>query len=767
MEFKKKIFWVFSIYFLLTVSNVFSQNQWSFLRGYLDSSVPNNNNFVGVDVLNPLNLPSSREHCGSGIFNNKIWIFGGEGNSAGSDIWYYDIGLKSWAFESNRGPNEVFTSKNIESTTAHPGNRSRMASAMDKNGNFWIFGGETKDLGFHTGWNDLWKFNTATKNWTWLGGSTTHSSAGSYNITGTPDWPRARYRERGWFDKEGNFWIFGGLYYDGVNAPYPLNDMWKYNVSKSTWTCETGDCNQLHPPNTPSGNYPPTVGQTSTTYLPRGRGDYGYWVDDDGYFWLFGGFNGEVHSPGTLAMWDTWKYNTKTHEWTLLTLEDAPSSTSPGWQAEPMCWLGNDGLPWMRLPNRSIWKFNNDHWENKRFESAGTWEPAVLIDNKAFSYNSLNQPGSQFTTFNHIKTDSAVFLFNGYGLGINYVSNFTGALWKYSLDIPSPPNIELTISNDDFVANGASPYSSSNREVTLKNLGQTAARNVVITVGLSPQNNYSAMKKSSIKLLNSSNQPFTSATYTTKAYVNPDLTNASTCLIDSTIYKSSIEITIPKISPGEIIKISSVVDHCMANFNFPTNYHYSWNYWGAKASFKDEMGRDFSLAPVSTDISKTLDSYRWSEYKAPLPSLNVSPGSKLFTLELGSGTLGSPSNNQDLGPNYPKAQARIDLTLPQGIFLTNGSLTDIVGEYAVQNGSSFQLYNVSASSIEFGFTKSPNLQSYIIKFPTSRYLPIRRVYIKLRANSATVDTSPVKAQVRTTFNSAYATMDYGWKPASQ
>ena len=101
------------------------------------------------------------------------------------------------------------------------------------------------------------------------------------------------------------------------------------------------------------------------------------------------------------------------------------------------------------------------------------------------------------------------------------------------------------------------------------------------------------------------------------------------------------------------------------------------------------------------------------------------------------------------------------------MFLSNGALTDIVGEYAVVNGTSVQLFNINASSIDFGYTKAPNVQSYIIRFPSSRYLPIRRVYLKLRANSGTIDTSNIKAQIRTTFNSTYANLDFGWKPASQ
>jgi Galactose oxidase, central domain len=753
------------IFFVIQCFECFSQNQWTFLSGYLDSSIPNFNSYNAVGQLSPLNKPSSREHCGSGILNNKIWIFGGEGNGAGSDVWFYDINAKAWAFVSDRGSSENYVDKNIESQTAHPGNRSRMASSMDLKGNLWVFGGETKDLGYHTAWNDFWKYNTRNNKWTWLGGSTGHSADGSYNNTSAPDWPRARYRARGWFDEDGNYWIFGGVYYNGHNAPFPLNDMWKYNVKTNIWTCETGDCNLPQMPNTPGGVYPNTYPSTSTSYKPRGRSDYNYWVDNDGNFWFYGGFCGEIHS-GAYSLWDTWKYNPKTREWTLLTLEGAPSGTSPGWSAEALCWLGNDGLPWMKLVNRSIWKFKNGHWENQRYESYDTWAPPVLINNQAFVAHPLNQPGSHYTTFNHIKTDSAVYLFNGSGLGTNNVAGYTGALWKYSLEMFPTPKLDLKISKDDFLPNGSSPYTASHREITIENIGQDTAKNVVINMGLGPSNSFSAMHKDSIKVFDITNSQISNLNMTYTPYLKPDTTTYLACGFDSTTFKSSFKINIPKVAPGNKIKIIAQAQHCMANTEQTTIIGYSWNHWGANITYKNNVGKKYSLETLENNSAQTLESYSWSEYKAPMPTLKDTTGSQLFTFEIGSGVLGNPSNFQNLGSNFPYAQARIDLTLPQNVFLANGSLADIKGEYAVNNGASLQLFNVNASTIDFDFSKPSGNQSYIIKFPASQYLPIRRIIVKLRANTYPVNLSAIKTLTRTTFNYLYANLNYGWKPAS-
>ena len=761
----KRIFILFSATILIfSHDRVFSQNQWAFLKGHLNSTIDYNSHYSIFGEYNPLNFPSSREHCGSGIFNKKILIYGGDGSGAGSDIWSYDINAKAWAIISNRGQYEVFTDKFNESTVAHPGDRTRMASVMDKDGYFWFFGGETKDLGFHTGWSDMWKFNPTTKNWTWMGGNTSHSSSGSYNVPGTPDWPRARYRVRGWFDKDGNYWIYGGVYYDGINPPFPLNDMWKYNVATKNWTCETGDCNTLHWPNTPGGVYPATIGESSVSYKPRARCDYGYWQDLEGNFWFFGGNNGDAHSIGcTLA--DTWKYNPTTKVWTYMAQETNPSVDSPGPQIEPLCWLGNDGLPWMRLVNRSIYKFKDGKWQNLHFETDYAWEPPIIVNNQTYNFNDINQPGSHFTTFNHIKTDSLVFLFNGFGRDLGSQPSYTGALWAYSLEPKGTPNLEISIIKDDFDPKGSSPYTFSNREILIKNNGADTAKNVVITIGLAPTNSYSAFKLQNLKVYDSNNVLINNISTTSLPFVADDIINGPSCNFNPNDYKSTVNISIPKIEANGSVKVSVQTDHCMANFSNLSNSQYSWNHWGTKAKYKDRQGKSFLTSEIYNNNSNSLDSYAWHLFQVPMPSLNATPGSKIFEIELGSGTIGNPNNDQDLGTNYPHAQARIDLSLPQGVFLANGSLQDIVGEYAIKNGSTVQLVQTNASDISYGLTGANNTQSYIIKFPAGHYLPIRRVKIKLRAKDNSENLSAINTLIRTTYNNTYAKMNYGWKPA--
>ena len=747
-----------------------AQNQWAFLRGNLDEQHPWDGNYqVGVGISSSLNKPAPREHCGSGVYKDKFWIFGGDGFGTGSDIWCYDTKTDNWTFVGDKGNTPSYTDLMTESLTAHPGKRSRMASAVDKNGNLWVFGGDTYDLGFHTGRNDLWKFNTITNLWTWMGGSSTHSSAGSYQNPSQPNWPRARYRTRGWFDEDGNYWIFGGFFYDGVNDPYPLNDMWKYNLADKVWTCETGNCNGLNPSNAASGNYPATVGLSSTTYSPRARGDFAFWSDYDGNFWLFGGTDGDQHAThGSSALSDTWKYNPITKEWTLITpLWTNASNTNPGGQIESLCWLGNDGLPWMRLINRSVWKLKNNVWENQKiFTDADNFTPPIY-NNKPLLFNATNQPGSQFTTFDHIKTDKAVYLYNGYGMTSSNTISYMGALWKYSLEIMPQPEIKLNILTDNFNPFGESPYTVSTREIIAKNIGTDSAKNIVVNIGYGPINNHSAININEIEVRDSlSNTLIASTLISGKPFLIEGLENELACGYDTNYFKTSVDIKIPFITAGQSIKIIVHVKHCMSNFYNPTNYLYSWNYWGVSAKYISRYKKKFEIEPIIGEPSKTLLSNERHEYQTLLSNLNTVGESQHFTLEIGSGTKNSPTNNQDLGNNMTNAQARLDLILPPNYSIENGSLLDIEGEYAIEDITGIHLFKVNPVSIEYKMSESNGNQPYMIKFPKSRYLPIRRIYVKLRSTNGSSGNSNVKGRILTTFNTNYATDNYGWKAAS-
>ena len=86
-----------------------------------------------------------------------------------------------------------------------PGERSGAVTWTDASGNLWLFGGDgyarplpnsyAEDL------NDLWKYNVATGEWTWMSGSNSVGANGVYGTLGQPastNVPGARQGAIGW-----------------------------------------------------------------------------------------------------------------------------------------------------------------------------------------------------------------------------------------------------------------------------------------------------------------------------------------------------------------------------------------------------------------------------------------------------------------------------------------------------------------------------------------------------------------------------------------
>ena len=77
-------------------------------------------------------------------------------------------------------------------------------SWLDSSGKLWLFGG----FGYDSGWqrcglNDLWKYDPATREWTWVSGSSSGNQPGIYGTKGAADpsnVPGARICAVSWLD---------------------------------------------------------------------------------------------------------------------------------------------------------------------------------------------------------------------------------------------------------------------------------------------------------------------------------------------------------------------------------------------------------------------------------------------------------------------------------------------------------------------------------------------------------------------------------------
>src|SRR5690606_5414048 len=79
--------------------------------------------------------------------------------------------------------------------------------------------------------NDLWEFDTATRDWTWLKGSGTYNQQSVFGAIGesNPAYvPGGREAATVWTDAHNNVWFFGG---DGLadgGGVDRRNDLWKF-----------------------------------------------------------------------------------------------------------------------------------------------------------------------------------------------------------------------------------------------------------------------------------------------------------------------------------------------------------------------------------------------------------------------------------------------------------------------------------------------------------------------------------------------------------
>ncbi len=341
----------------------------------------------------------------------------------------------------------------------------------DANGNLWLFGGAGFDAaGTNGNLNDLWEFSPSTREWTWMGGSSTlgvnGTVAGVYGTLGSltaGSFPGSRNNGVAWTSKDGSLWLFGGY---GGSTPGqfgPLNDLWRYVPSTNQWAWMGGSSTTLQP-----GVY----GQLSTPApgnVPGAREGAGAWVDNDGNFWLFGGTGfalvGSADAEGDLN--DLWKFDPTTTEWAWMsgsntlpnscpaggicnwpgvygTLGTAAAGNTPGSRASIVTWTNQDGTLWLFGGNGSdannVPGILNDFWKFDPAASEWTWMGGSSTVGAggaiAGVYGSLgsaaagNLPGSRTEGVGWTDINGNFWLFGGSGSDAQGLIGYLNDLWE-------------------------------------------------------------------------------------------------------------------------------------------------------------------------------------------------------------------------------------------------------------------------------------------------------------------------------------------------
>jgi PKD repeat protein len=306
--------------------------------------------------------------------------------------------------------------KGIPDPLNEPGGLYEAVEWTDLNGNFWIYGG----LRNSNVYNDLWKYDPLSNEWTWMSGTAVINDMGNYGVKGVPSPgnrpPCMGYGAAAWTDLAGDLWMFGG---------YNLSircDLWKYHIATNEWTWmkgsgiynDTGIAGIRTVPDT--GNYPGSraecnaawrdnnnlwlfggqlfntgegndlwryeIGTNTWTWMkgsitgrqpgsqtaigiedssnyPSGRLIYNHWNDSNGNLWMFGGFGYDGSSMRYLG--DMWKYNITSNNWTYMGGENLTAVYVDNYGSK--CQLDAVNWPKPRTENRAFWTDKNgDFW---------------------------------------------------------------------------------------------------------------------------------------------------------------------------------------------------------------------------------------------------------------------------------------------------------------------------------------------------------------------------------------------------------------------
>jgi Galactose oxidase, central domain/Kelch motif/Secretion system C-terminal sorting domain len=207
-----------------------SSGQWTFVSG-----TKNTTNNTGV-YSGGSTAPGARNgHCLWIDASQNIWVFGGQGydNNANdgvvflNDLWEYSSSKWSWKSGSESGDNKgVYGTRGTQSSSNVPGSRWGASGMQDASGAFWVFGGTGYATSTTLGdLNDLWSYDPANNQWTWVGGSNAIDASptfGTQGVVGSSS-PGGLQGASGWVDATGNIWIMAGD--DVDNDDY--NDLWE------------------------------------------------------------------------------------------------------------------------------------------------------------------------------------------------------------------------------------------------------------------------------------------------------------------------------------------------------------------------------------------------------------------------------------------------------------------------------------------------------------------------------------------------------------
>ncbi len=399
--------------------------------------------------------------------DGNFWLLGGwksPGDYA-TPLWKYDIANNEWTWmkgPQTSGTAGVYGTQGVPDPANFPGSRCAGIGAWtDDNGDLWMYGGLGYDAsGTNGSLSDMWKYNIATNEWTWINGSKYTSEQpvfGTYQTFGATVTPGQRGETTcSWKDAAGNFWVYGGFDNGGNSSA-----MFKYDPTLNQWAWMWGGSAFMFP------NYG-TQGIASATNSPGSRYCYGHWQDAQGHMWISGGYGNNYYS-------DVWMYDPSVSEWTWQAGTNLPNVTS---YFGTKCDTSGNYFPASRWENSASWtdhagnfwliggqentccaQAHNDLWVFQPGNMRWIWINGDSTAQLLGFYgtqgiaSAANKPTTRFGAASWTDCNDNLWLFGG--IMQNGPFLFQNDLWKFTIDpgcVPGYQSINCSQSPVNFSA---------------------------------------------------------------------------------------------------------------------------------------------------------------------------------------------------------------------------------------------------------------------------------------------------------------------------
>ncbi len=283
-------------------------NMWTWIKGFTTDHV---GTYGTLGVAAAANLPRSRTGAVAYTYNNKFYLFGGQGPSGSlNDLWEYDPATNLWRWLKGTATPDlpgVYGTIGVASAATIPGCR-RESVGWVCNNKFYLFGGWgwLSFIGLESGYlSDLWEYDPATNLWRWIKGRNNIYLMGVYGTMGTTSatsYPGPRTGASGMVYNN-KLYLFGGngFGYDILASGGEMNDLWQYDPLTGNWTWLSG------------ANAPGQTGLFTTYGVAEAGNRMGArvlasaWAHND-LFYFWGGAGLPVNNAYNAANNDIWTY---------------------------------------------------------------------------------------------------------------------------------------------------------------------------------------------------------------------------------------------------------------------------------------------------------------------------------------------------------------------------------------------------------------------------------------------------------------------------